>query len=47
MQTYTAPLVTARMFVQASTRKVSKPEPRLSLRIGRCLPLSLSFGVLA
>ena len=47
MQTYTAPLVTARMLVQASSRNASKPEPRLSFRIGRFLPRSLSFGVLA
>jgi len=47
MQTYTAPLVTARMLLQASSKNVSNPDPRSSFKIGRCLPRSLSFGVLA
>jgi hypothetical protein len=43
----TAPLVMLMMLVHASCRKASKPLPRSSLRIGRCLPRSLSFGEFA
>ena len=47
MHTYTAPFVVERMLTQASNRNASNPEPRLSFRIGRCLPRSLSFAELA
>ena len=36
-----------RLSVAVSFRKASKPEPRLSFKIGRCLPRSLSLGELA